>query len=255
MNLFTILPVDSGSTIASPDPADVEYLTAYEPDAYAHWSFQGASDAVLTAQGTSGRELTLQGDAPAYGADYLGLNMLEGNALLPDLEETALATDTWVAVIRLSDPGLLVLGGTLETGPDGGSLFVGNAPRKLYSTNRGNSIAITESVANAGVIADDTWTFVAMARDFAGATKRVRQALGAEVVETIGLPGVVYLPNIGAKLALGHAYYDNGSPGGQDVTMDVAEFILYDRALSAEQLVALYNRRKAKLATLGIAVA
>lgn len=254
-SLFLRLNTLANGSLGTVPEADVQRYGEYDPLAYGHWIFKGTSDAVMTAKGQSGKVLTPQGADPVFTPDYLELNMLEGNALLTDLIDTDGATDTWAAVVQLSDPGFFILLGTLENGADGGGLFATGSPRKLYTTVRGTSVAITNSIANAPDFADDAWYFIAMSRDFAGATKTVHQLLGSgAVVSTTALAGVTYNENAGETVALGHAYYDNGTPGGTDVPMKVREFITYDRALGADELLKLYAWRKAVLEADGIVV-
>lgn len=243
--LFTRLPfaVSSGSLPVIPAD-DVESLVPYE-DAYDHWIFDKGDATGLTGR-INGKLLTLQANAPTYSAKHVSLPAAAGNALLTDRPDAVDSVDTVCAVVRLSvASGIQTPIGTLDAGSGGGPFFSGAAPRRVFSSYRHGvaSLEIANPVADGGV-----WYFVSVSRNFAGAAKSLIHLIGG-FAAVAAAPGT-YTPRAGGNVAMGNAYYASAAVG----TMDFGEFIYFDRALSAAELQAVYERSKERMTASGIVV-
>lgn len=243
MNLFTRLPL-SAPTGSLPviSPSDIDYFVDYEAQSYDHWVF--GSDASSLVGLNNGNALSPQ-STPTYGSNYARIGTAVGNGLRTALEDSATSEDTVVAVVRVATlPGIQIPFGTLDTST-GGSLFFGDGNCSI--TYRG--IFSSQPAGNA--ITANTWHFVAVSRDFRGTGKSIKSLVGGgSVVERAS--SATYSPApAGRKISAGNAYYGSGVATG---VMDLAEFIVFNRALSSAELLALYARRKTKLAARGVTV-
>lgn len=247
MNLFTRLPLTlNAPTMPLIPEADVDYFVPYEPLAYEHWIFnKGDSSGLIGLK--AGSLLTAQSDAPTYDVKHLTLSSYYGKALLTGLEETATIEDTIAVVFR---PGVLSSSlklpfGTLGSAA-GGSPFIGSNGQ-MYATYRG----INNSLSYGAPLSADSWYFAAVSRNFSGASKAFKLLIGGtQVVETYTSNSYIPAP-VGRKIALGNGYYSSSVSNN---TYDFAEFIVFPKAMSATELQALYERRKAKMVTSGINV-
>lgn len=254
MSLFTRLPVTiSNQTLPLVSEADVQYLVDYEPTSYDHWIFDKGGVAGLTGR-NQGKLLTPQSDAPAYSGAHLTLNTASGKALLTDLEDSAAPQDTICAIFRPQvSAGMHFPFGCLgETGNNtgGGPYLQGTEPsRNIFLTYRIN----VASAVNTGVpVAGGNWYFLAVSRNFAAGAgaKALTMLLGGQspyVLSNSLLYGRAASPR---KQALGNPYYAAAGAG----SMDFAEFVVFNKALSAAELAAVYARSKARMAARGITV-
>lgn len=249
MTLFSRIPVVSPSKgLATISEADVDYLVDYEPTSYDHWIFSKGSAAGLVGV-NAGRSLTPQSAVPTYSANFLTIDGGIGKALLTDMTETADVTRTMCVVVRdpYSGGAIRVPFGTLDSvNNTGGSPFISGStyPRPMYTTYRN----ITNS-QNTGMTVDKAlWLFLAVSIDFSGATKYVRSLVGGQAgIEVTATTAYAASAN---KVAVGNGYYSGAAAG----PMDFAEVITYAKALTLAELRAVYARRKARLAKLGVAV-
>lgn len=252
MTLFTRLPISvPGASLGRVARGDIEFFTDYEPDADEHWMFQGGTSAVLTGK-VAGGVLTPQNAAPTYASDSLSTPTVAGNALLSPYGEIAAQVDTIFTVFKTvaTASGLEVLFGTLPPATDatGGSPFLSGASpaRKLFLTYRG----VVSSGDSSLTVAKDAWHFLSLARDFSGTTKTIRGNLDGHAFSFTAPSAYVPAPSP-RKIALGNAYYGSSTVV---VQTSYAEFGIFDQALSADDLQALYTRRKAKMADRSIVV-
>lgn len=251
MSLFTRLPIAvndlSLPVIAS---ADIEILGVnYELDSYEHWAFNTGDAGALIGLNKQ-RALTVQAAVAAYASNYLSLSSVMGNALLSDLDDLASAKVTMCAIVREPSPqatGIKPLFGTVVASPAANNLTFlsgAGAARKTYASYSG----FAASLDTTAVAAADAWYFVGTSLDFVASpgTGHTMKTLvgGTPVLEAAG--NASHLAS-GRKWALGNGWYSSASAGN----LHFAEFILYDRALSAAELQAVYQRSKARMALQG----
>ena len=253
MSLFTRLPIAindlSLPVIAS---ADIEILGMdYELDSYDHWAFNTGDAGALVGLNKQ-RVLTPQASVAAYGLNYLSLSTVSGNALLSDLDEAALGKYTLCTIVREPSPqptDIKPLFGTVVASPLANNLTFlsgSGAARKVFTSYSG----FTSSLDTMAAMAGDAWYFVATAVDFKGDSSHTMKTLvgGTTPLEVAGI-GAHFAS--GRKWALGNGWYSSAVAGN----LHFAEFILYDRALSAADLQAVYQRSKARMALQGLVVA
>lgn len=245
--IFTMLPI----SVANPDlaiiPADeIQGSNPYESTAYAHW-YLGGSSASLTDQ-VGNKVLTPQSDGVSYpAASYLNMSLTLGKALLSDFGEVAAQTDTVCAVVRLNNVSGATRGIIGSIGSTtGGSLFIGSGPA-YFQNQRG--FAFTSAQQTLGISATTDWVFVAMSRDYASATKRLACLIGGNTEVEITSTNA-YAPTAGV-IGLGSAYLIGATAG---LTMDVAEFIIFDESLGTTALNDVYLRSKTRMLQRGITV-
>lgn len=241
--LFTRLPITVSDTSLPVIPSsDIELLMPYADDAYEHWLFD-RGDATNLVGRVNERSLALQGAAPVYHETYLTLPSAAGGALLTGRPDTVDAFDTMCAVVRMGGPaGIKAPLGTLGA-TTGAGIFLSSAAHGMYSTLRPS----VGSLLIASPAELDIWYFIAMSRDLATATRKVTHLVGG--FSMIEAAPTSYLAAAG-NIAVGNAYYTTGSAG----TIDVGEFIYFDRAVAASELLDIYAESKVRMAARGIAV-
>lgn len=241
MSLFAILPVTTGNIAAPVVPSiDVQYLDGFDSASYEHWMFDRGTSADLTGKNKA-KVLTLQGAAPAYARSYLTIPGTSGQALLSDVVDAAGAVDTICAVVRRpSGSGSSILLGNFN-GSAGTSLFL----------QSGNLLVSSQGLVNSGLIGalpNGAWNFIAVSRDFSGATKLLKAVVGATTYTTSG--AVTYLPNAAQNPGAGNPAF----AGGATSNLDFAELRYYTTAKSLAEIAAIYADAKTRMALRGIAV-
>lgn len=255
MSIVTRLPITVSSSLPVISQADLESFVSWEIDSYDHWIFDRGTSAGLAGLSQS-KVLTLQGSAPTYSSSYISLPGTPGDALLTDLTETANQVDTIFIVLRspAAFNGIHFPFGTLSTGTGnvfGGSPYLEGAantyPREFYATYRGTDVPGTPITT---IDAANQWYFICVSRDFNSATKTFRILVGGNGIISYTVAGT-YNPAPGRFIGLGNGYYTVGS----SALLDIAEFGIFNRALSDDELNNLYSRRKLAAAARGISVA
>lgn len=246
--IFTMLPISvNNSSLPVIPTADIERLYPYEVAAYGHW-YLGGSAASLTDR-VNGRALTLQSDGVTYpNAAYLSMNGAQGKDILTDVEETATIADTIAMVVRRTSGSLAMVFGTLSASTDtpvnGFSPFFSSGD-SVWTRANGMNTGI-----NTGLIAPSSqWLFIATSRDFAAASRPNKLLVGGSAIYERTDSGDFEPAPSPRKIAIGSAYYNVGAN-----TMDVAEFIYFNRAMTAAELANVYARSKARMASVGITV-
>ncbi|ATQ67723.1 MULTISPECIES: hypothetical protein [Methylosinus] len=246
--LFIMLPfsVDNPSLPVIP-LTQIEPLAPGEPAAWDHWIF-GAGETTLTGR-VNNHVLTPQGSR-AWAPNYVTIPMATGNALVSSKTESATVADTLCCVARI--PGALPSGSAVIMGSlgdavspnTGGGLFASGSA--LSQNHRGLSGVIT----NTGLtLAADIWMFLAVARDFSGASKTTRVLLGGSpLVENGGISGAYN--NSAGYQAFGDAYLTTATTAH----LDLAEAAIYVGAMSGADMALAYARAKERQAARGIAV-
>lgn len=251
-SLFTMLPFSVSNPALPVIPgADFERLSELEVGAYEHWLFDNGAASLYG--GLNGRALTAQSDPATFSDSYLSISGNEGKALLTDMGEVAGQKDTICVVFRYSTTSGVVipfgsLAKTAEAALGGGCPYIANAGRDILLQYRPTNINSIDTGKDAPA---STWLFMAVSRDMA-TDGVVRTLVGGQTQHSITVTNVAaYIPaGSGRKIGLGSAYY-NAATG---VTLDFAEAVLFDRALSAAELTDVYTRAKARMAERGITV-
>ena len=244
MSLFTKLPIVVNNPLLGVIPAaDTDNLAGPEASAYGHWIFD-TGDSTAYASKVSSKVLTEQNSAPSFSSNYVTITGAPGDSLLTDYPDSANAVDTIAMIVRLPTiGGIRLLGGTLLANPNGGGLFLSGT--SMYHQYRN---AITSAEVDDGFAADN-WYFLAATRDFSGGTNVLRVLLGGDDVHT-GTHFSDYNPNATDNINFPNAGYAAVITGD----IDYAEFMVFDYAMDASALTALYNRRKEFMGTQGITV-
>ena len=223
--------------------ADLTALDGYEVGAYGHWAL-GPDAASLTSLGSTGKTLTLQGDAPSYAAAYADIEA--GDALLTSLADSISQSLTMCMVLRIpsATTGICMLAGNFENGlASGRSLYRGGGSG--YLTFNGDSIATATTTLQPS---SDTWYFLAVSHDVAATSNNIIVLGGGVAAQTFSddITGYATGPT---NIGLGDSSYN---ASGRNI--DVAEFVLFDSALSATALAAIYARSVTRAAARGITV-
>lgn len=234
---FTV-PASTGGTI---DPALVTQMfpSSAEPLAVAHWLL--GRDNLSRIDLFSDQPLSVVGAAPTNNAGYISIPA-GSNGLLSDYDETA--TQTICSVTKkISSPSVHSIMGTWPASGDafGSLVYALSGDYSLVTKNIGGSAAgVAQTITVPGSAGD--WIFIAMAHTTTGRTGFVGG--GTSYTATGTRPLVA-----GNPIGLGK----QGSvtvPSG----LDAAEFIVFDTALTAAEMAAVYLRSKARLAARGITV-
>lgn len=240
MAMFTRLPIvvpSSGLPIVP--SAEIEYLNdIMESTSFDHWLFDKGAES-LTGR-AHGQLLTAQAASPAYASNYLSLNNIKGNSLISTLLDRRELT-MCVVVDQLPITGTKVLAGTANEQPAGyGSMIVSIAADLVG--NQRPSAQVGPVVPGAG------WQFIAYSESaLSGLTTQILLRGGLAAVTRTGSP----LKTLSTDtVAVGNRNFVGATVGSRKF----AEFILFDRALSGDELQAVYLRSKTRLANRGISV-
>ncbi|KAB7782180.1 hypothetical protein [Methylorubrum populi] len=244
---FFRLPFAIASATAPVLPANsVKSLfpTGPEFDADAHWLLGGSAASLVDV--VSGRSLIPAGAAPTYGTNFVTTADSNASGLLSPFDD---AVEQTVCTVfqRPSVGGDAVIFGSLTSssaaGGNGALMLTSGA---LQAQTRGYT-AEPVSVAQSAATAAGTWYFLAIAQT---ATERriVRGALGTAIITA----GTKTLATPMRKVALGNGGYGSSSflKG-----LSAAEFINYSRGLTVDEMAAVYERSKLRMADRGITVA
>ncbi|WP_010604018.1 hypothetical protein [Pseudoalteromonas maricaloris] len=248
MNIFTVLNVTSNN----PDmpvisASDVEYLFPYEKDSYGHWAFGNIQPLVSKV---TDKQLAEQSESPVYTDKFLTLSG-NGKALLSDFADSNI--DCTVATVFRVDSYAdvpVIFGSLSSAAVGGGSVYLitnnddqtANMYANYRGTNIGNSPIMTGLSAN-------TWYFLAVTREVIDEAGNIGVKLKLNELPVVArnqTSGTPYDDN--AVIACGQAYY----PTSLGASTDFAEFIIFDKVLTTDELNALYFRSKSRMAKLGI---
>ncbi len=249
-NLVTVLPFSvPGNSLPTVAPEDMRRLSDVEIGAYDHWIFNGGASSLVGK--SAGKVLTVQSTAPTYSSDWLSISLNQGAGLLTDLGEVSGQADTLAMVCKIATvpTAAIVLGGTLapsaEPSPGGGSFFI-TTGGELRLLNRGT----TQTITDADTLSANTWAFICMSRNMS-ASGAVRLLKGGSTVREYLANFSAYVPAPSPrKISLGGAYYNNQAGN----TLSIFEAVVYNRALTAQEIGDLYLRAKARAAKVGITI-
>lgn len=251
MSLFTILPITvPDATLPQIPLSDVEFFGEGEQNSYGHWILNSGPAAFTDI--VNGRVLTPNGIAPAYYSNYINISSDSNDyAIKSDLYEPASTGGyTLCGVIRQKSAGLTAITwGTLGTGVDnkGGSTYwAGGNANKWLHTYRGAASSIDSELSQP----TDEWYFVAVSVSYINLTSwQAAMVLGGVGQSSVGPGTGTYTPNPDQPISIGNIEYSANSS-----SYDFAEFILFDSALSINEMQAIYLRSKARMASRGITI-
>ncbi|WP_406737092.1 sialate O-acetylesterase [Thioclava sp. GXIMD4215] len=218
-----------------------------EADAVAHYLF--GEDNVADTDLRGANALSETPGARAQG--YISTRTGDGGGLKTPLAETAQMT--LCAVIRnpSSDPSTVYFGTlgsntSLGEGFNGAGLFDNGAASALYLNQKNDAGGNTlMPLATPTPFVENGWNFVAMVLDAASMSAYLHDGTAAQ----FATQAIARATPTGKAIAIGSRYYT-----GISDAVDVAEFLVYDRALSETELEALAARSTARLAARGITI-
>lgn len=242
--------------------SDVLPTARYEKDAYAHWAFYESEP---LKDKVNSRELTLQVGAaiqPVFTNQGVALTNAKGSALISDLNDGATKNITAVYIAQTTGLGLYLLGPTLtnssSTTESGFGVYAGldsqdSDKPKIYMNLKPKKADNTGGFSNVKTNQEVQFTtpfLVAISVDKIKKTATL-YVLKGENDYFISTSYTANYEDSLKKIAVGNAYY-TASESGTKTTF--AETILYDKALTLNQLKAVAYRCKARLKAKGIII-
>lgn len=230
---------------------DIIYVEKYEMDSYGHWLFGGDSDSLKDK--VNGKVLTMQAGAttqPIYNTNNIQLSASFGNALLTDLSDTDAQDITICGVFKVSTTTFAPLMGNLVpnslTTTSGFGFFASDnvsvfTIKPLIAASTGGFTGMT-----AGPLQQQSYFFISASVNKAAKkielyTRQMGAGLSAERTWTS-----TYEASLN-KIAIGNGYY-NGNFGN----INVAEAIIYNKALTISEIELLSLRTQLRLNNRGI---
>lgn len=248
--LFTRLPfvvIDADLPVIP--ASDIKTFVDYEVDSapYDHWILRGSSASL--AGKSAGRMLTPQSNDPTYLSTHVVIDGHTGQGLLTDLTDSA-AQSMAVIIKRPSIPlsKLQLIFGAIEAGTGSAGYFEGIGAGSVMTCNlRGWSGLVTKpSLRLPGAVED--WIFLAFSESsVSGSSTGTVFAGGSADGNSATLTQPLNKLVTSRKLGLGSAFL----AGGLGLNLEVAEFMLWDRALSVADLESVYGRAKERMAGRG----
>ena len=244
----TDLPVTQNIT-------DILTTTKYELDSYGHWVFYDENPLV---DKVNAHTLTLQSGAaiqPVYSNAGVELTNAKGSALMSSLVDAAATNITAVFVVKTSGTALSLFGMTLPTtgsttdngfGPYASADKVYLNMKPLIASSVGNISGLTTNKN----ISQTTPFLVAVSVDKTNRTAMLytfKAGTDAFVSSAFTAP----YDDSSKVLAVGNAYYKQVENGARTT---FAEAILYNKALSLNELKAVALRCRARLALKNILI-
>lgn len=234
---------------------DIIYVETYEKDAYDHWLF-GKDSSSLVGK-VHGRQLTLQAGAtvqPVYGANSVTLAAKNGSALLTDLVDTSAQNMTLSVVAKASVAAnelAIIMGNLVPTSyTQSSGLGIFAIAEKGYVTVKPLTAAGTggaNSITPGNDIDQTDYFFLAASINKSAKTVIIyAERLGAGASnQTIW--GSAYEASSN-KIAIGNGFYSSTSTG----TLNFAEAIAFDKALTLPDLQGVAKRSKPRMKNRGI---
>lgn len=251
--LFTRLPfVVNDADLPVIPASDIRTFVDYEVDSapYDHWLLSGSSEA-LTGK-VAGRMLTPQSVSPIYLSTHTVIDGHIGKGLLTDLTDSAAQSMAIIIKRPANMPaGLQLLFGALDSGTGSAGYFEDIGAGDTMTCNlRGWGGSFTKpSLRLPGVTGD--WLFLALSESSgSGSSTGIVFAGGSPDGNSAALTMPVNKTVTGRKLGLGNAFL----AGGLGLNLEVAEFVLWNRAISLVELGDIYSRAKKRMAGRGLAL-
>lgn len=248
-HLFTMLPF---AVPASDAPllagADYKLLVNYEPDAYGHWVL-GPSASSLTDKVAS-RALTPAGTGHSYSATSVSIPADGTGELSSDFAEVQDMTACAVVTLPTLGNGQgIVAFGNYNSTVGFGANIIYSTVTSLYSESpviRGVSAFSLRTLT--GLTAGQK-VFTALSMSFSGANSVIRYVGGFAPLSSVP---ATEKTAAAIPVALGNAQYVNVNYNA--VPTEAHEFMIFNRALNAAELDAVYARSKARMADRGVTV-
>lgn len=214
-----------------------------ETDAYAHWDFKNDSNSLVDLIGK--KTLVVQDGAsvqPLYTDTNVQLSLTQGNSLITPLTDTSTQSFTLAAVVKVNQESISILFGNLVQSPNtlysGTSGFTSN--KKGYVTvkpSKGSPASANGvSSLDVGIVLDTSkYMFLAVTVDKTTKKASVFISQGSQsFAEKVYTAPKYENTN---KLAVGNAFYK-----GKIGTANYSEFVMFDKALTLNQLESLKER-------------
>ncbi|QXM18608.1 hypothetical protein Phab24_id163 [Acinetobacter phage Phab24] len=230
-----------------------DLLPSLEYEAYGHWLFGGDSSSLIDV--VNGRLLSLQSGAtiqPVYAAKSVTLSLTNGNALVSDLVDSSDQSVTLCAVVKCSSTALSILLGnlvrsdsTLSSGL-GGFASAGKAYLTLKAITGTGGAGIGSLTPAASITQTDNF-FIAISVN--KVTKKgiiYAKQMGVESSNeaTYGAPSYDAALN---KFGIGNVAY-TGVAGSATYN----EAIIFNKALTLEEIMSVAERSKGRMRNRGI---
>ena len=232
---------------------DVMPSARFETDSYGHWSFIGDTPLV---DKVNNKLLTLQTGAavqPIFSNAGVALTNANGSALLSDLVDSTTQNVTAIFVAKTTNNSLYILGMTLPTSSsttENGSGVYLSADKAYLNVKplAANGTGGISGLTTNQNISQTSYCLVAVSID-----KAKKTALLYTMKNGVdSFMSTAFTSNYDVstkKLSVGNAYYSVGEFG---VKTTFAEAVLYNKALSLNELRLVANRMKFRLAQNGI---
>lgn len=231
-----------------------DLIPKYEADAYGHWLFGGSASSLVDV--VNGKQLTLQSGAtinPSYTENGVTISTAYGNSLLSDLTDGAAQNLTITAVVKCNNTALAVLlGNLLPTGVTTSSscgAFV--SASKAYATVKpsvSGSGALNSLTPPDNVTQTSTF-FIALSIDKSEKKVIIHLEQGAVDSSNEGTFTATYETSLN-KIAIGNNAYTTSTSTANTATFN--EAIIYNKALSLNEIRAVALRTKSRLSGRGI---
>ncbi|WP_457792486.1 hypothetical protein [Acinetobacter baumannii] len=233
-----------------------DLLPNLEYEAYGHWVFENTS-ASLTDK-VNKRLLTLQTGAtvqPVYSESGVTISTAVGNALVSDLSDTSTQSVTETAVVKCNNTQLaILLGNLVPSNSTTSSGLAGFASAgKGYLTVKTTAAAGSRGISSLALASRHNQTtnfFIAISVD--KATKKgiiYVQQNSAELTNEAVYAAPVYESALNNFAFGNNAYTGSNNPAN---TATFAEAIIFDKALTLDEIKAVATRSKNRMANRGI---
>lgn len=243
MNLFTRLNVTSDDAdLPIISRSDIRLLYSPEQESYDHWMLGGGASSLIGIK--SGTSLTPKNSAPTYFTSYATLGGYQQSLLSGLTDRDGLTMCVVVRDDNFDNINKSIVVANSGAGLSGQALsLVGGVAPYARSVVRGNTPLIRDRAF--GAISGD-WYFLAMSQEGLVAFPYIGGAANAAAASSTSKIASTF------KVALGNTYeaaavFNNG--------MSIAEFIIFERGLSVEEIDAVYGRSKSRMAERGIDLA
>lgn len=227
-------------------------MQVLENDAYGHWIF-GENSSSLTDK-VNAKSLILQNTAsvlPSYTNSSVTISTALGNALQTDLIDSAAQNFTLCAVVKCNTTALSVLLGNLVPSSDASSSGFGAfaSSGKCYLTAKPTAAAAASSNGISSLtttqnIAQTSNFFIAVSID--KSTKKGVLYITQNSVESNGESSFTgTYESSSKKIAIGNNAYTTSITASNTATF--SEAIIYDKALTLEQIKSVAKRSRERM--------
>lgn len=224
------------------------YEAPFEVDAYDHWALNGADSSLVGL--VNSHVLDKVGTTIADSGTFsMTVNTSVKNGLRSDKIDSRVQTQC--AVIRVNalptnSSAVAMLMGAFGTSV-GSGVFIDNT--NTLRRNFRPSVSVVDEISVVGL--DNKWLFIAFSENGTASTMSSTLMLGGD---TPSLLTRATGAKSASSLGIGVGQVDYSAPGTSGIVLNVAEYIVYERALSDAELLAVYGRSKKRLADRGFVI-